>query len=261
MSIQSYASSSPISKISGLLRTHGVSGTFRHARTVLLHKAHSQLDRRLKADARDDRTALKVELSDVSIASANRESGVHYLPTPWRVLDWVHEALPSPTRDWSFVDFGAGKGRVLLSAGRRRYGRVIGVEFARELADAARGTIARGRGIRATRIEVVEGDATEYDLPETPTVVFMFNPFGPPVIDKVPQSIARSYRSAPRPIVIAYLNPQHPQVFSGLDGFREFDLPARLATRFRLLSPYQLKLYVTAEPLGTDGGWATDGRK
>ena len=75
----------------------------------------------------------------------------------------------------------------------------------------------------------------------------MFNPFGPPVIDHVAAAIARSYSEAPRPIIIAYLNPRHSDVFEALDDFHEVTLGGLLAAKFHLLSPYHLKLYATAE--------------
>ncbi len=224
-----------------------MSGALRHTRTAALHRAHAALDRHLRSDGRRDVTAAKVELDQVTIASPNRGAGVHYLPTPWRVLDWLHETLPEPTPAWSFIDFGCGKGRVLLSAAQRPYGRVVGVEFAAELAAAAHANLAVMAGRQASAIEVVEGDASQFALPETPLVAFLFNPFGSPVIDRVAANLARSYAEAPRPMLVAYLNPRHARVFEAMPGFSEVRLPLALAAKFRLLSPYGLRLFATPE--------------
>lgn len=247
--MQTSIAQSPWHKLSRIVRADGWAGAIRHTRTVALHRAHAVLDRHLHAEGRRDATAAKVELDQVTIDSPNRGSGVHYLPTPWRVLDWLHAALPAPTPEWSFVDFGCGKGRVLLSAGQRPYGRVVGVEFATELARTAHSNLATMTGRRAQAIEVVEGDATQFALPETPLVVFLFNPFGSPVIEQVAANIERSYLDAPRPIVVAYLNPEHAHVFGRIGSLREAPLSPSITMKFGLLSPYRLKRFASAEAL------------
>lgn len=239
----------PWAKLAGIVRSNGLYGAGRHLRTVALHRAHAVLDRLCRPGGKHDGTAAKVELSEVTISSSNRGNGVHYLPTPWRVLDWLHEALPQPTREWSFVDFGCGKGRVLLSAGQRPYGRVVGVEFAAELAAAARSGLAAATELRAGSVEIVEGDATRFELPATPLVVFLFNPFGPPVIDSVAANLAQSYAAAPRPIIVAYLNPLHASPFEAMQGFGEIRLPWSKTAKFAALSPYALRLFATREAL------------
>jgi hypothetical protein len=241
---------SPWRKAAALVRERGLGEALAHAHTVGLHKAHAAVDRRLRPGGVADATDAKVELEALTIGSANRGAGVHYLPTPWRVLDWLHRALPEPDAGWSFVDLGCGKGRVLVSASRRPYGRVIGVEFARELAQTARvnvASVASAAGLAAGTVQVVDGDAATFALPETPLVVFLFNPFGPPVIERVAERIERSYRDKRRPMLVAYLNPVHAEAFRSLAGFRRVILPVGLALRFALASPYRLELLATAE--------------
>lgn len=236
-------------KLSSRLRTDGLAATASHYWTVALHKAHVTADGLLYPCARRDPTGGKVELADVTIASPSAAAGVHYLPTPWRILDWVHDSLPTPGPAWTFVDLGCGKGRALLSAARRPYGRIVGVEFAAELAAEARAQLAAFAGADAARIEVREGDAVDVAWPGGPVVVFLFNPFGPPVIDRVAASLALSYRSAPRALIVAYLNPRHGEAFSRLPGLAEIPLPPALDWRFRWLSPYQLRLFATPDAI------------
>src|SRR5690606_8464783 len=135
-----------------------------------------------------DPTAGKHELTELAIDSAHRDAGVHYLATPWRVLDWVQDALPGSKADWTFLDLGCGKGRALRSALDHGYGKVIGVEFAAELAATAKGLVASHP--RASRAMVHHADAVTFPLPGGPLVGFLFNPFGPPVIDAVAARIA-----------------------------------------------------------------------
>jgi SAM-dependent methyltransferase len=232
----------------GLVRTYGLAGALRHARTVGLHHVHAALDHRRRAvGAGSDPTAAKAELHDLTVAGEHRAAGVHYLPTPWRVLDWVHEALPPVDPGWTFLDLGCGKGRALLAAAQRPYGRVVGVEFAAELAAVARAAVAACPETVAGSVEVIRDDAARVELPTTPLVVFLFNPFGPPVIDHVADRLQASYDEQPRPIVVAYLNPAHAQAFTRQGAFQRVPLARRLAWRFRLLSPYRLDVLASPE--------------
>ena len=99
-----------LAKLIGLVRSEGIVGTLRHLRLALWHRAHKAWDRRFHADGLHDRATTKVELDELTIDSLNRAAGVHYLPTPWSVLDWLHAALPNTKAKWAFVDLGSGKG-------------------------------------------------------------------------------------------------------------------------------------------------------
>ncbi len=236
-------------KIADRVRNEGLTSACAHYRTVALHHAWSTIDRHRHPSARDDGTADKVELDTVTIASPNRSIGVHYLPTPWRVLDWVHAALPEPMPGTTFIDYGCGKGRVVLSATARPYQRVVGVEFAVELAEAAREIVANLNQPAAGSVEIHQGDATLFEIPETPIVAFLFNPFGPPVIERVAANLSRSWRKSPRPMIVAYLNPVHETAFAAVRGFSRLRLPLMSEARFRCLSPYRFAVYATPEAL------------
>lgn len=73
----------------------------------------------------------------------------------------------------TFVDVGAGKGKACFYASPH-FAQVVGVEFSQELVDAARENLRRS-GRR--NIQFVCADAAQYDLPEAPSMVFLFNPF------------------------------------------------------------------------------------
>jgi 16S rRNA G966 N2-methylase RsmD len=237
--------SGKVAALTDRLRSGGLQSTARHVRTVLLHRAHDLVDRRTYGDT--DATTGKHELDALEIASANKSAGVHYLPTPWRVLDWVHDALPADKSDWTFIDLGAGKGRAVISAASRPYRRVIGVEFAKELARTAEENLKSIAPFEAGSAEIKHADATEFAFPAEPTVVFMFNPFDASVMTPVAAAIARSYQGDPRPIIIAYLNPALTEIWRVTPGFEPVALPSALALRMRTLSPYALDLYATAE--------------
>ena len=103
----------------------------------------------------------------------------------------LHE-LPIDRATFSFVDLGCGKGTALFLAAEAGFRRVIGVELVPGLLEAARDNVwafeARDPS-RAARIELVQHDAGTYELPSEPTVLFLFNPFGPETLRKVVSKI------------------------------------------------------------------------
>ncbi len=191
----------------------------------------------------------KLELADGTIVSPHRSSGVHGLPAPWRVLDWVHTALPAPTADWTFVDIGCGTGRALISATGRGYGRIIGVEITQDIAEAARANVATVMTSAMTPVEIVHGNATEFDWPMTPLVVFMANPLGPNTFRRVMHALVQTNRATPRPIVIAYLNPVHRDMLDNCASLTRIPLSVAHQAKFVVLSPYALSVYGTAEAM------------
>ncbi|MGH1419911.1 MAG: class I SAM-dependent methyltransferase [Hyphomicrobiaceae bacterium] len=234
-------------KMIQLYSERGPAGVLRHIRAVLWLRAHAWWDRRIRNLNTNDETASNVVLDEVSIRGPNRDAGIDYEPAPWSVLDWVQEALPQPTAEWSFVDFGAGKGRVVLHASRLPYGNVVGVEFAKELVESAQELLEAAPIIRAGSVEIINQDAAEYKLPDTSVVAFFFNPFDPPVINRVATTIAQSYKECPRPIYIVYLNPVHHDVFDDLEDFNLVKLAWSTGLKFRALSPNSVRLYATRE--------------
>jgi hypothetical protein len=219
-------------------RSDGISAVARHLRIVAMQRGHDVAERFLVRGA--DPTRGKRELSELTITSTNAAAGVHYLPTPWAVLTAIHNALPIDPAEWTLLDLGAGRGRAVLSAAERPYARVVGVEFAAELAAEARAAIAAA-GYSAPRVDIVEGDAAAVALPPGPLVVFLFNPFGPAVLRPVLAALARQ----PAPVLVVYVNPVHEAILAGHPAFTRVGL--RLADRIRLglMSPYRVSLFAT----------------
>jgi SAM-dependent methyltransferase len=108
-----------------------------------------------------------------------------------------------------FIDFGCGKGRVLLMAAMQPVRRVIGVELSPELSATARRNIHRAQPrLRCRDVEVVTCSAEAFVIPPAPLTVFFWNPFAGEILERVLENIHRSYRERPRPIrVIAAYPP------------------------------------------------------
>ena len=100
-----------------------------------------------------------------------------------------------------FIDIGSGKGRVLVLAAMRPFGKVIGVEFSALLNEIARSNIASARRwLKCANVELVTGDASCYEIPDDANVLYMANPFSGEILQKVLESVRMSLVRKPRPI-------------------------------------------------------------
>jgi SAM-dependent methyltransferase len=91
--------------------------------------------------------------------------------------------LPLRAEEYSFIDLGCGKGKALILALEHGFKEAIGVEFFHELCAASMRNLGK-LGMR-DKSQVMWASAAEYNFPEVPSVVFMFNPFGPLVMKNV----------------------------------------------------------------------------
>ena len=138
-------------------------------------------------------------------------AGYRYDPARVLPLRRALSALrPLFNPDSILVDIGSGKGRVLLVASEFGFRSVRGVEFAKELCEAARANIARYKARTGARtdFQVIEADATERDVPSDEDVFVICNPFDGVTLQRVMANISRSLASAPRRALIIYYNPR-----------------------------------------------------
>ncbi len=117
-----------------------------------------------------------------------REDKVNFYYVPTRPK-WARRALGrlpvELRRDHTFVDFGSGKGRVLLMATEFGFNNLVGIELRKELHDQACENFRRFRRPNGCRMQSLHMEATEYEFPNEKLVLFFFNPFGSEVMEKV----------------------------------------------------------------------------
>jgi SAM-dependent methyltransferase len=149
-------------------------------------------------------TAGIVPLQSLAIESENRRHGVRYEATSPAVFRRIVDALSIRHEDFTLVDVGAGKGRVLLLAAEYPFRRVVGVEFSRELVEVATRNLAgfRGGTPACTDVRIVCADATDFPLPPGDLVLFFFNPFAKPVMRVFLERVLASLADAPRRVYI-----------------------------------------------------------
>ena len=133
----------------------------------------------------------------------------------------VMRSLEIRYEEYAFVDFGSGKGRVLLLASEFPFRSIAGVEWSRELHDIAQRNIRRYRGPKVCdSIESICWDATQFEIPAGKAIFYFFNPFTDQILSRVLDNIRRSFEEHPRDMVIVYMNPPRRDVFDGA-GFLE----------------------------------------
>lgn len=150
----------------------------------------------------------------------DRRDAHPYEGTPYGTVNRILDSLPADVSDYVFVDYGSGKGRVILMASRRRFREVIGVEFAEPLHVAAEANIRRFRGAQNSPVRSVLCNAAEFDIPDGPCILYLYNPFKAAVVKQVARRVVASCRANPRHILVLYYNQTVFDAFEAEGWFR-----------------------------------------
>ncbi len=132
-----------------------------------------------------------------------------YQPTEPILFREMMASLPIEFDQFTFIDIGSGKGRTLLMASEYPFRKIVGVELIAELHQAAEENIRSYRSPtqRCAEIESVLGNARDFELPEDPLVLYLFNPLTERTLSDSLQRLQNSLGKAPRPVWIVYHNP------------------------------------------------------
>jgi SAM-dependent methyltransferase len=145
-----------------------------------------------------------VPLRDLGVAAPGRVPYSSSGPTVlWRAL----RGLPIGSDD-VFVDYGSGKGFVVLQAAvRYPFRKVVGVEISDELTRIARENVARAQHRLKAQVELFVADAENWSLPDEATYVYMYKPFSGQLFETVLGRVLESLDRRPRDLVFIYANP------------------------------------------------------
>lgn len=216
-----------VSKFFDSLRKSGPLGTFSQActyiqnrldRTTGVRRLFSSIDEHLHIfqrflDSSIDRkygidTSGVIPLKDLTVESdhSNVEAGVWYEPMSVKIFKQIMNRLTINFSEFQFIDFGSGKGRVLLMASAYGFNRIIGVEFAQELHRIATSNVFVYENYtkKPSKIDNVYEDATSFAIPNSPLVVFFYSPFKGKVMEHVLNNISTSFTVNPRKIILIF---------------------------------------------------------
>jgi SAM-dependent methyltransferase len=143
-----------------------------------------------KADEFDRRYGVETSKS-VYVTATNSPNYLHgcgYQASDEATIRWCIENCGMPPLETTFVDVGCGKGRALIIAAMYPFKRIIGIEYAPDLAKACRKNIKTLH--LAERCEIVESDAAECKFPNGKLFVYICNPFNQVVFDRVLRNLA-----------------------------------------------------------------------
>jgi predicted RNA methylase len=152
------------------------------------------------------------ELDPEAIGEAIEEA-THYEPTPVAQCNALIAALPLPPGGFTFVDLGAGMGRVVLLASLHPFKQIVGVEVSPALCETARDNLVRWRRHVepvCKDVRIVLKDALAFDFPQGDLAVYLYNPFGETRIRQIASNLAarRNYKT-----YVIYHTPVHRAIF------------------------------------------------
>ncbi len=111
--------------------------------------------------------------------------------------------------DFTFIDFGSGKGRAILVASRFPFKKIIGVEYSKKLIQIARHNVTSfpNGEKRCREIKIFHANAATFPIPQGPLFIFLYNPFGRQVMRTLVKNVSVSFQQNPRRIILVYFHP------------------------------------------------------
>ncbi len=133
---------------------------------------------------------------------------------------WASSGIARPVSDYTFIDAGCGKGRAVMLASQFGFREVVGVELNRELANVAEANVAiwTAAGKALCPIRIVCGDVLDFPLPQRPLLVYLYNPFGEPVVRALAELLKQRHSEYPEGVEVVYQKAEHAEVFE--QGFK-----------------------------------------
>ena len=165
-----------------------------------------------------------IELNRLNKLTIQGDNLIHasiYQGANYYLTEKAFDYLQSINANRSIIDFGSGKGRVLVVAAHYGFRNITGIDFAKALCISAEQNINQIKSLYpSTQFTVVCDDVINFKIKESENVFFFFNPFDEVVMLQVVKNILKSLKENPRHIFIVYLNPLHKEIFLSA-GFEE----------------------------------------
>lgn len=168
--------------------------------------AERRFDKRFGVETLD-----MVLVEQLDVTEERKLGAIRYEPTPFLEFGYVISRLPIDHSRYSFTDLGSGKGRALLLATKFPFRQILGVEFSKKLHQTALKNLEHYGDQEAEKRErrSICEDATTFEFPDGPLLVYMFNPFTADILARVISNLRDSYEQDPRHIIVVYGNPLH----------------------------------------------------
>lgn len=172
-------------------------------------------------------TAAEINLEQAGLTALQARRGNTDYRVFWETsFQAIFDDLPIDHRSFTFIDIGAGKGKLLLLASHYPFRRIIGLELAPLLHTIAQRNIGIYRSPlrRCPDVSSVLADALEYELPSDPLVCLMVNPFDRATIARMVERLAKHAASGAAPVFVIYANMRRiaeaGSIFDHVEGLR-----------------------------------------
>jgi hypothetical protein len=205
----------------------------RHAWEFLRESTPAQCRRRY-GDAEYD-WDYRVDTTSATVGWRDRLLGEFhsaYQPTEPALFKEMMASLNIDFQEFTFIDVGSGKGRVLLMATNYPFRRILGIELLPALNRVAQKNLGayHSDSQRCVSVETVCGDAREFVFPTEPILLYLFNPLPELALGEVMANLDRSLKQFPRVAYLLYHNPLLEHVvakhsaFQKIEGTHQFSL-------------------------------------
>lgn len=146
-----------------------------------------------------------------------------YQPTDPALFKEMMGNLAIDFRQFTFIDIGSGKGRVLLMASDYPFRRIVGVELLPDLHRAAQENISayKSASQQCFEIDGLHADAREFRFPAEPLVLYLFNPLPESGLVKFISNLEHSLKENPRAAYLLYHNPLLEHVLTNCPAFNK----------------------------------------
>ncbi|MEO5760339.1 MAG: class I SAM-dependent methyltransferase [Mesorhizobium sp.] len=214
-----------------LVRRYGIGESSRFVGRNIRYLIADRLARKWDRDNGVD-TAGSIRLDGLDVVGPHRDQGNECVCTSPKSFAFIMKNLPVDLADYTFIDIGSGKSRTLLLASHYSFASIVGVEFARELVAIAKRNIERYRSPaqKCRALSVVEADAAAYEFPETPLLVYFYNPFSKDVFDVVLSNLVASLARHQRRCFVVYGSSSHSAIDWARPAIRDTAVFEQLVT-------------------------------
>lgn len=161
-------------------------------------------------------------MGSLDIESPNARHARRYQPSSAVLVKQAIERLDIDLSDLTFIDFGSGKGRVVLLASTYPFKAVVGFELSHELHEIARDNVQRAplRPDDARKISLVCRDVTDFSLPDSDLLCYLYNPFGAPVLTALAERLSLHSSRRGHRVFVIYVDPKHRDVLGGFTAIQ-----------------------------------------
>lgn len=154
-------------------------------------------------------------LSALQIDPQLARHGVRYQASDGDLMLNILDRLPIVHSDFNFIDFGSGKGRIVLFASQRNFKKVYGVEISPELVSIAKRNLEsfKEKNEKIAPIKMICSSAEKFEIPDGNIVCYFYNPFDKTIMRPVVENLENHFSRGGATIYVIYVDPRHRAIF------------------------------------------------